>query len=724
MRFSLTFSRRQFLKSLLGLGAWLYTGRSSRSVAQLAVESKFDLTQPLIHAPSAPELWPRFRQDLAEWREQARRSSRYSDARYGEEPAQWMRSSVSSCFLMLCDADFYDQQAGRFKTDEFLDAAEKDFGGFDNLLLWHAYPRLGVDDRNQFDFYRDMPGGLNGLREVVRQCRHRGVRALIVYKPWDVGTRREAVADVDALGDVVRAVEADGVYLDTMPQAPEGLRAVLDRIRPGLVIEGEGVLPLEHIHDHQMSWAQYFEDSTAPGILRNKWFERRHMMHQTARWRRDRSEQLHIAWMNGSGMVVWENVFGSWVGWSVRDRSTLRTMLPIQRRFAALFSGEGWTPLVHTESANVYATLWEGAGIRLWTLVNRADTPVSGLLLKVPAARDTTYYDICAGQALSPRLQEGMVCLQGMLAPRGIGGFVAGPSASLGTDFPQFLATQRGLYHRGAMSTEFPTRPVLVREQPPEIAGQIHAHHHNMMKIPSARVTLRMQLKTRECGFYGNEMDHDELYGNFHKPRTFERTLALPAYAIDVAPVTNAQYAEFLLATQYEPRFSTNFLRHWIGGKPPAGKEDHPVVYVCLDDARAYAQWAGKVIPTEEQWQYAAQGQTAWTYPWGDTMEPGRCNGGETGGTTSVTAFPSGRSPFGCYDMCGNVWEWTESERTDGRTRFCMIRGGSYYRAQGSHWYMDGGPQPTDFAAKFLLMWPGLDRCATIGFRCVSRTLD
>lgn len=245
-----------------------------------------------------------------------------------------------------------------------------------------------------------------------------------------------------------------------------------------------------------------------------------------------------------------------------------------------------------------------------------------------------------------------------------------------------------------------------------------------MMKIPSARVTLRMQLKTRECGFYGNEMDHDELYGNFHKPRTFERTLVLSAYAIDVAPVTNAQYAEFLLATQYEPRFSTNFLRHWIGGKPPAGKEDHPVVYVCLDDARAYAQWAGKVIPTEDQWQYAAQGQTGWRYPWGNTMEPGRCNGGDTGTTTSVTAFPDGRSPFGCYDMCGNVWEWTESERTDGRTRFCMIRGGSYYAAQGSHWYMDGGPQPVDFAAKFLLMWPGLDRCATIGFRCVARLLD
>ena len=69
--------------------------------------------------------------------------------------------------------------------------------------------------------------------------------------------------------------------------------------------------------------------------------------------------------------------------------------------------------------------------------------------------------------------------------------------------------------------------------------------------------------------------------------------------------------------------------------------------------------------------------------------------------------------------MCGNAWEWTESERTDGHTRFCIIRGGAFFKAQGSGWYADGGPRPVDFAAKFLLMWPGIDRCGTIGFRCV-----
>jgi formylglycine-generating enzyme required for sulfatase activity len=124
-------------------------------------------------------------------------------------------------------------------------------------------------------------------------------------------------------------------------------------------------------------------------------------------------------------------------------------------------------------------------------------------------------------------------------------------------------------------------------------------------------------------------------------------------------------------------------------------------------------------LPTEEEWQYAAAGPEMLPYPWGKTMEANCCNAGQSGGTTSVRALPKGRSPFGCYDMCGNTWEWTESERSDGRTRFCILKGGSWYQAKGSIWYTDGGPQPTHHATKFLMMWPGLDRCATIGFRCV-----
>ncbi len=719
MHARLPMTRRQLLRLLFGLGAWLSAGAPCRLAAHTPIEP-WDFSKPLIHAPHSPESWPLFRQRLAEWRNQARVSSRYDDVRYRDESTAWARSSFTSCFVMLCDAEFFDPETGQFTVEEFLKQAHMKFGGFDNVILWHAYPRIGADDRNQFDFYRDMPGGLDGVREVVRRCHQQGVRALIVYKPWDLGTRRERVSDVDALADLVNATEADGVYLDTMPLAPDGLRRALDRVRPGLVLEGEGDLPLAYLPDHHMSWAQHFEDSRVPGILRDKWYERRHMMHQTARWNRDHIPQLQTAWMNGSGMVVWENVFGSWVGWSERDRAVLRAMVSIQRRFATLFSGEGWTPLVPTEVEDVYATLWEESGVRLWTLVNRSERPISGVLLKVAAAEGEQYVDLFAGRKIFPPVQGGRVALQGGIPPRGLAGIVAGPPAALGADLHSFLSVQESLSVRPEDSTDVPSRPVRLRDSGWNVAEAVRMPPAGMVVIPPATVKILVQVRTRECGFYANEINREELYANFHQPKRFERTATLERYAVDLTPVTNTQFAEFLRATSYRPLHAHNFLKHWTDRTPPLEMADHPVVYVDLDDARAYAAWAGKVLPTEEQWQYAAQGPEAWKYPWGDAMLPGRCNGGETGMTTSVTSFPQGRSPFGCYDMCGNVWEWTESERTDGRTRFCMIRGGSYYRAEGSHWYMDGGPQPTDFAAKFLLMWPGLDRCATIGFRCVA----
>jgi hypothetical protein len=681
--------------------------------------------KPLVPAPSDPSRREAWRRALHAERQGLRDRLSYDGESYRDAGFAWAASCYSCCFAMMGDLRFYDPVARRYMVGEYLEQGRTQFGGYDAVVLWHAYPRIGFDDRNQFDFYRDMPGGLAGLRELSRTLHEWGVKVFIDYNPWDTGTRRESQSDAEMLAEFVAAIDADGIFLDTLHEGMRDLRERLDAVRPGVVLESELTLPVERIADHHMSWAQWFQDSEAPGVLWNKWFERRHMMHQIRRWDSDHTAELHMAWMNGSGILVWENVFGTWNGWHPRDRSILGSMLPIQRRYVRLFAGEDWTPLVPTENAHVYASLWQGDGLRLWTLVNRSAKPVEGTLLKVPHIGGDGYFDLVAGRRMS-RVENGDVLLDGRIEPRGIAAFIAGAGEALGTDFDAFLASQETVLR----SADWSVTPAIVEERlrPLERTRRYRADEipDNMAVIAAASVRISTQYRNRECGFYavpGQAPAAHPSHG-LHKIVHFEREVRLAHYAIDLTPVTNSQYAQFLRQTGYRPADGRNFLKHWENGRVPPGREEHPVVYVDLDDARAYARWAGKRLATEEEWQLAAQGPDGRAYPWGDAWAEARCNEGHSGGTTAVTAYPEGRSPFGCYDLCGNTWEWTESERSDGRTRFCILKGGSHYKAQGSDWYADGGPQRNDFAAKFLLMWPGLDRCATIGFRCAADLIE
>jgi len=710
--------RRQFLQGSLATTAGIALGAPAIARAEEATSGlKID---KIIHAPDDSGQWPAWRQQLNQWRAQTRKELKYDDSFYQREEFSWGTSNFVCCFAMMCDLTFCDPQTGSYQVDALLDYGMKEFGGYDSIVLWHAYPRIGFDQRNQFDFYRDLPGGLEGVRDLSRQLHEKDVKVFIDYNPWDTGTRREDQSDLDALVELVRTIEADGIFLDTMNQGAEEFRAKLDQARPGVVLESELALPLAGVQDHHMSWAQWFRDSRAPGVLRNKWYERRHMQHQIKRWDDDHTSELHAAWMNGSGMMVWENVFGTLKLWSPRDRSVLRAMVPIQRRHHRLFSGEGWTPLVPVEPSGVYASLWSGRGLRLWTLVNRTDEPVEGRLKSVqPANAAERYFDLIAGHELAPAESEGKPSVAVPLRPRGVGAVLAGVDAALGQDFPALLAAQKKRNTQADFSPRPPVRqPKLKPVTPTKKYGTDKTPPGMAVIDVDLELEIRSTIRSRECGFYVKPYGYDAI-GKLNRRVEQKRTVRLRPYAIDLTPVTNAQFAAFIESTGYRPKHPENLLKYWREGKPPQGFEDHPVVYVDLDDARNYARWAGKRLPTEEEWQYAAAGPESLAYPWGSDMKPGCCNAGKTGGTTPAKAFPDGRSPFGCYDMCGNTWEWTESERSDGRTRFCILKGGSWYQATGSHWYADGGPQPTHHAAKFLLTWPGLDRCSTIGFRCV-----
>lgn len=145
----------------------------------------------------------------------------------------------------------------------------------------------------------------------------------------------------------------------------------------------------------------------------------------------------------------------------------------------------------------------------------------------------------------------------------------------------------------------------------------------------------------------------------------------VPAYYIDVHSVSNAEYARFVAATGHIPP------QHWTEGSYPAELAEHPVVFVTWKDAAAYAEWAGKTLPTVQQWEKTARGTRGTVYPWGDQPTPAKCNVRESGmeATTPVDRYQSGASPYGAYDLCGNVWEWLATPSRSGRRQ---LRGGAW----------------------------------------------
>jgi len=158
------------------------------------------------------------------------------------------------------------------------------------------------------------------------------------------------------------------------------------------------------------------------------------------------------------------------------------------------------------------------------------------------------------------------------------------------------------------------------------------------------------------------------------------------AFYVDKYEVTNENYKKFIDATGHRPPKHPGKSKYdiWQGNDYPADLAKHPVVNVSWEDAAAYARWSGKRLPSEIEWEKAARGIDGRLYPWGNKFEENRCNAGAFGrkGTSPAGSYSNGISPYGCFDMAGNVWEWS-STLYDTKHKWHLARGGSWADGEG-----------------------------------------
>jgi formylglycine-generating enzyme required for sulfatase activity len=210
----------------------------------------------------------------------------------------------------------------------------------------------------------------------------------------------------------------------------------------------------------------------------------------------------------------------------------------------------------------------------------------------------------------------------------------------------------------------------------PERSAKVKEFQARVLQLQSTRNVVRVEGGTYRVG---SEVPEDE------NPR---REVTVKAFLIDRYPVTNAEYLAFVTATDRATP------PHWPNRKYQKGLDQHPVVLVTWEDATAYARWAGKRLPSAEEWEIAAGGREAREFPWGaarDAKPPFPCNCLEywqVYKTKSPTALPVDAfdkerpAATAAPSMGGNVWEWTLSgapgKTGDGPQEFRILKGGSF----------------------------------------------
>ena len=668
-----------------------------------------------------PEDYKAWLDDITHWRMEARIRAGYSGQEYDRPELKWTQSSFIQPQMMVEDRYFYDVEAGRYTVDKYLDDLEKRYGGIDSVLIWPVYPNIGIDNRNQYDMVHAMPGGVAGVKQMVADFHRRGVKVLFPFMAWDQGTRDIGMADWDATAKLMAEIGADGVNGDTLRGIPRAFRTASDAAGHPLVLEPEHAFPspFEALAWNNMAWG-YWQYPNAPMVSAYKWLEPRYMINVCDRWNHGKVDNLQYAFFNGVGYESWENIWGIWNQITPRDAEALRRVATIERAMADFLLSPQWQPYAETEQTGIFASKWPLGKSALWTIVNRTQYDTEGRQLRLPAQPGMRYFDLWHGVEVTPEAVDGSVSLSFPIEAHGFGSILAS-AGEPDSKVQKLLSEMKQLSAKTLISYTdqwtFAPQKIVASGKTAPPPSEAPA---GMVRVPAGDFTFKVDGIEIE-GF--NDVGVDVQYPWEDSPRRHHlHRLHVDSFWIDRYPVTNAEFKQFMDATHYHPKDDLNFLHDWQNGTYPAGWDRKPVTYVSIEDARAYAAWAGKRLPHEWEWQYSAQGSDGRLYPWGNSWDPTAVPVTDKGRTLTapdaVDAHPKAASPFGVEDLIGNVWQWTD-EFTDEHTRGGILRGGSYYQPQGAVWYF---PQAyrLDQHGKLLLMAPSKDRAGTLGFRCVK----
>jgi len=703
----------------------------------------------------------------------------FNDSLYQRQDLQWIRKSYAMHLMMAWDHQFYDYKRGGYTISDFLERGKKWYGGDDVIGIWPNWPTLGLDQRNQWDLYRDLPGGLTALKKMGQMARGAGTRFFISYNPWDESTRWENHhAGMSAL---IESVEADGVVLDTEGSSKKEHQEAADRVRKGVIMYSEGMAvprDMEGIISGRVHNALYYP----PLLNLNKFIRPDFAIFRVAeQFKEPIKREFSLSLFNGYGTEL--NIFRpGQPDWVQNDYLYWGKTLRILRENSTAFNSFQFTPLFRSRKDGIYINHWQTSQKNVFTIFSLIPEGFNDVLFEFHTPSGYHWVDLWRHEPASTVFEkektkitvhlesfnksdlgtnnEGAVSVLALL-PNIISAKKQSDKLEISVFKGDLLKVWKGepsydkdpillpagyqlisifetfdryrgkiviqLFEAGELLDEVniylpPGEPLNITTIQP--TPRYKFRPEGMLEIPGGKFLMR-----RTFG--------DQFIPN--PPQQLEDSIGMPSFYMDKFPVTNSSFKQFLLATHYKPLDTIRFLAHWKNGKIVPGEENFPVVNISYEDARAYAQWAGKRLPTEIEWQYAAQTADHRLWPWDlkanyekketvvtetltvsrFSMDTAFCNTGD-GRLYAVGKYPLGENPFGLSDLVGCVWQLCHDIYDNGSQYYGILKGGSYFLPANSWWYVEGGPRELTYSQKLLKVSPGFERNATVGFRCVA----
>jgi formylglycine-generating enzyme required for sulfatase activity len=724
---------------------------------------------------------------------------KFDNSMFERADLKWIRHAYVSHLLMAWSRYFYDITDQKFHLKDFVKKGKQLYGGDDFIGIWPTSPTLGVDQRNQWDLFRDLPGGTAELRIQAKMLNALGSRLFICYNPWDASTRNESHAG--GMAALVAATEADGVVLDTRGASSKELQQAADSVRKGVIMYSEGMaIPkdMQGIVAGRVHNALYY----CPMLNLNKIIKPEFAIFRVAEiFKEPIRREFCLSFFNGYGTEL--NIFAPGIPeWAEEQYRFLGRIARIQRENADNFTSPSITPLLPTLQDKIWVNEWRLPGKTLYSIYSVIPQGFKGKLFGVTPKQETHFVDLWNHEEREPVLvgkvwqieAETDAFHQKWLGTNNEGAVDCVAqlpellSVSMQGDEMKFSATGGDSTRIWAGLPDYQKKPLVLPANGQSRAVRLTDHfgryegkfivqlfEKNFLKderiltiLPGTpRLLSGSDFISRTDLVSGTDLiSHSEqteaavkapagmfripagkfkfhtTHGDDFIPYPQEsegKTFGMPVFFTDRFPVTNNLFREFMQATGYRPSDTANFLKNWTNGTFPEGEGEFPVVYVSLEDAKAYAKWAGKRLPTEVEWQYAAQTSAGNEWPWKQKkpivrkeevvtntltifkiagIEPGCCNPGN-GKLQPVGSYPKGANPFGLQDLTGCVWQLTSDVYVNGSYSYIIMKGGSCFNPSSSWWYVQGGPRELHYRQFLLRVSQGFERNATVGFRCL-----